>query len=103
MDKNKTMIEKIKKSLNEIEEHLASDDDKEVETKDVISKLAEKSHDIIDKAEAGASNLSEKIKEKTESFNSLEDKDKKKSMCKYISAAVVAIIAILSFKKLRNK
>lgn len=101
MKKNKTELKKIKKSLNEIEDNLIGDDKISNEIKEGVSNVAEKGHDLIDKAEKGVNELTDKLVEKKESCCSGHDNNR--STLKYIGAGFLALIAILSFKKMRRK
>lgn len=101
MKKNKTELKKIKKSLNEIEDNLIGEDNIVKNIKDGASSVADKSHDLIDKAEKGVGELTDKLVEKKEAC--CPDHDKNKSMLKYIGAGFLALIAILSFKKMGRK
>ncbi len=110
MEKDNKTLDKIKKSLSEIEDHLSNDSKKGEGVKNVVENIAEKGHDLIDRAEKGASSLTDKVVEKTDKI--IEKKEScceehadggSKSVIKYILAGFVALIAILSFKKSRKK
>lgn len=97
MSKKKTTAKKNKKDLNKGK--LAQDD----KAKKVIGDVAEKGHEFIDKAEKEASDFSKKLAEKKEGLISDEDGHKSKSAIKFIIAGVLALLAILSFRKRRKK
>lgn len=110
MEKDNKTLDRIKKSLSEIESHLSSDNKKGEGVKNAVGDITEKGHDLIDRAEKGASDLTDKVVEKTDKL--IEKKEAccgdhaegaNKSMLKYILAGFVALIAVLSFKKSRKK
>lgn len=93
-------IEKIKKSLDEMESFISDSHSKQ--TDDKISLAAQKGHMLLDRAEQGAHGLAHKMHEKREMYRKM-DKNKKDKMWEYFIAAMVALIAIMTLKKINNR
>lgn len=100
MDRDMSKIEKIKKSLDEMENFISESGVHR--TDDKINHAAQKGHIILDRAQEGAHNLAHKMKEKRDMYRNM-DKDKKDKMWEYFIYGMVALIAIMTFKKIRNK
>lgn len=100
MDKDMSKIEKIKKSLDEMEAQLSESGLHRTDEK--IHQAAQKGHVILDRAEHGAHNLAHKMKEKRDMYRNMDEK-KKDKMWDIFIATMVTLIAIMAFKKIRNK
>lgn len=94
-------IEKVKESINEMKSYLSNNNDED-EVSAKISSLADKGRSVIDKTEKGANEIARKVKEKKKQYENMDDK-KKDRIWYYFLASVIAILAIFSFKAIKNK
>lgn len=101
MEKEMSKIEKIKKSLLEMESYL-TDSDVDNGSREKIAQVADKGRSYIDKAEKKANEMATKIKEKIDSHKHHGDEQKNEKMKKCFITILIALIAIMSFKKMKK-
>ena len=67
-----------------------------------ITQMAEKGRTFIDRAENKANEVAAKIKEKHECHHDCDGKHRKEKIKKCFIAALVAFLAVMSFKKIKK-